>query len=136
MKRNIAAAVAVLLVSAPSLASGGVPSLSGSYVLTLINNCVQSGSSVSQTTAEADFDSTAGTLSFTGFVADGNPITLVKVTGSGPYSNTKNTVTFNGTTYKAFYGAVKQGVVQYASMIAIVAGDSGNCADQLTLSHE
>jgi hypothetical protein len=141
MRKSVVAVFSAILAFTPLVASAGdgpnaVPSLSGDYVLTLINNCVQSGSSVSQTTATATFDADAGTLSFSGFVADGNPIVLTPVTGSGAYSNTKTTVVFAGTTYKAFYGATKKGVAQYVSMIAIVAGGSGNCANQATLVHQ
>jgi hypothetical protein len=132
---------AVSCACTPALASDGgmppgAPQLSGNYVLTLINNCVQSGSSVSQTTGTANFDPTTGQLNFSGYDADGNPITLIKISGSGPYLNDSKTVTFAGTTYKAFYGPVKQGIAQYVSMIAIVAGGSGNCANQATLVHQ
>jgi hypothetical protein len=91
---------------------------------------------VSQTTGTANFDPTTGSLNFSGYDADGNPITLIRISGSGQYLNDNKTVTFAGTTYKAFYGPVKQGVAQYVSMIAIVSGGSGNCANQATLVHE
>lgn len=131
-----AAAAVLLCTSAVASQDAGVPQLSGGYLLTLINNCVESGSSVSQTTAAANFDTGTGILSFKGFVADGNPLFLIGVSGSGPYSNTKTTVTFDNITYKAFYGAVKQGVAQSASLIALVNGASGTCANQVTLVHQ
>lgn len=141
MKFPVTLAFAAACTCAPALASEDVlpptaPQLSGNYVLTLINNCVQSGSSVSQTTGTANFDPATGSLNFSGYDADGNPISLIKISGSGPYTNDAKTVVFAGTTYKAFYGPVKNGVAQYVSMIAIVSGGSGNCANQATLVHE
>lgn len=136
---SVAAGLGVMALAASADAGPvpkAAPSLSGTYVITLINNCVQSGSSVSQTTAYASFDAASGTVAYSGYNADGNPIVLTAVSGSGPFSNDKNTLTFGGTTYKAFYGAAKKGVAQYVSMIAIVAGGSGNCANQATLSRQ
>jgi hypothetical protein len=142
-RKLTAAGLAGLTVIAPLAVRGdshlppsGAPSLSGDYVLTLINNCVQSGSSVSQTTVHASFDSAGGTVSYNGYNADGNPIVLTAISGSESFSNTKTTVTFGGTAYKAFYGPIKRGIAEYVSMIAIVAGDSGNCANQATLVHQ
>lgn len=138
MKKVLFASVAVLCLAMPAAASveAATPQFSGSYVMTLINNCVQSGSSVSQTTALATFDAEAGTLKYKGYVADGDPLFLLGVTASGPYSNTKTTVTFNNITYKAIYGTVTGGVAQYASLIALIKSETGGpCGNQLTLQH-
>lgn len=137
MKSILFASIAVACLAVPASASveAATPLLSGDYVMTLINNCVQSGGSVSQTTALATFDADAGTLKYKGFVADGNPLFMIGVTGSGPYSNTKTTVTFNNITYKAIYGAVSGGVAQYASLIALVKINNGPCGNQVTFQH-
>jgi hypothetical protein len=52
---------------------------------------------------------------------------------TGPYSNTSASVTLNGMTFSAAYGALSAGIVQSA-VLAGVTGDTNNCVMSMRLS--
>ncbi|HWA89047.1 MAG TPA: hypothetical protein VG889_03365 [Rhizomicrobium sp.] len=137
MKFVVVAALAACLLSSPALAKKDVPVLSGAYVYTNIESCISPGGqvSVARTTGVATLDPQTGTASLSGYHSDGQ--SLVAVSQNATYSNTKTEVTINGTTYKAFYGALDKKIATYLSFIGVEPGDDGAiCSDSAWLSRK
>jgi hypothetical protein len=147
LKPAIAASAAALLLAMP--ASAAVPKLSGNYMVDYNEICqanTNNGSATSgETHSEAltvNFDPTSGTATLSGFDVNGALVVSGGVTagyattpmsGSGPYSNTKTTITLGGATFNIFYGPSKKGIVQSAVFNGI---SSGNCAASATAIHQ
>ena len=119
-----------MLVSPAMAAKGTLPIISGNYVLTEVDNCVNSATSFSQETVLASFNPNTGAVTFNGYKAGGNPLTLGASSGSGTYSNTATTLTLNGNTFQVIYGKLAGGKATYLSYIGIEAGDNGPCGEQ------
>lgn len=115
----------------------GNPIISGAYFYTWSEYCTNSdgsGFSFSRITANASFDSGTGIVTVNGYKATGNPPTLTSFSGSGSVSITKNSITFNGTTFPALV-KVKKGVAIYVSYIGVEPGDGDAiCAQQGVIS--
>jgi hypothetical protein len=144
--RLVAASVAVILLATPAFA-GKVPALSGAYIVTYNEVCqantnTQNGGASHSEAVLATFDPGTATATLSGqdvngalVVISGPPTgyTTSPVEGSGPYSNTKTTLTLGGVTFNIVYGAVKKGVAQSAVFNGITAG---NCAASAMAVHQ
>lgn len=136
----VAAAVLSFCVPYEFTAQAQVPSnpiISGAYIYTWSEYCTNgdgTGFSFSRITANASFDAGTGIGTLNGYKASGNPPTLTSFSESGPVSITKNSITFNGTTFPAFI-KVKRGVAIYISYIGTEPGDGdATCAQQGVIS--
>ncbi len=140
MSRSIflaAGAFALLAVSAQA----APPKLSGTYIVNYNEVCqaslVDGQGDTGESHSEAltvTFDDSTMTATLSGIDIQGALVdmngtpsgyTQVPLSGSGPYSNTKTTVTIDGTKFNIFYGPVKHGIAQSAAFNGIT---SGNCA--------
>jgi hypothetical protein len=108
-----------------------VPELSGTYVFQKVENC--GGGVMVQDTGSWTFTNSNKTYSAKGYQIEGVPLAIKTISGSGSYSNTTTTITFDGsTTYYVFYGALTKGV---ASKIVLIALGTGPCGEQFIMSH-
>ena len=143
MNSKLVILIALIAAMSSAVEADGVrkkaPVLSGAYAISGSFNCTDTSShTVSQLTGQMTFNATAGTATIQGYRADGEPMTLTQFShGPGPYSNTATTVTFNGTTYQANFGALKKGVATYVSLLAVDLDEENElCGDQYWLALE
>jgi hypothetical protein len=138
-KSIILAAGAFALFAVPAPAA--VPKLSGTYIVNYNEVCqaslVNGNNNTGESHSEAltvTFDDSTKTATLSGIDIQGALVdmngtpsgyTQAPLSGSGPYSNTKTTVTIDGTTFNIFYGPLKKGVAQSAAFNGIT---TGNCA--------
>jgi hypothetical protein len=150
-KRLIAASAISLLLSTPASAAK-VPALSGSYIVTYNEICQAGSNDDGRSHSEivlATFDPAAGTATLSGKDVNGGlrvngadfGYETDPVTGTGSYTNTKNTLTLNGITFNVLYGAVKKDVVQSAVFNGITddnesRGIGGLCAASAMAIHQ
>jgi hypothetical protein len=157
----VAAFAAVSTLGSNALAAG--PPLSGSYIVDMITVCQPGlqvrfgGGLVGQVVPTNTGTVTAAVLTMTFKPATSNVTitgvnvgsSLLKVfensqfNGANPssaplsaswtYSNTATSLTMNGRTFSAVYGALSAGIVQSA-VLAGVTGDNNNCVASLRLS--
>ena len=140
--RAISASAVILMFCGSAIAAAlpppkAVPKISGSYTYQWIESCFNSDggiAGVSHTAAVVNFDSTSGMATLNGFHAHGSPPVLDPISGTAAYSNTKTTLTLNGTVYEVFYGKVTKGIATSLTYIAVVDGDGDvKCSEQVQL---
>lgn len=143
--RLVAASAAVLVLSASGLAAR-VPELSGAYIVTYNEICEASANSDGRSHSDillATFDPVAGTATLSGKDVNGavrtnneSPLGYVTdpITGTEPYTNSKDKLTLGGETYNIIYGRRAGQQVEAAVFNGITRG--GACAASAMAIHQ
>jgi hypothetical protein len=147
LKSILAASAAVMVMSTPALAT--VPVLSGTYIVNFNEVCQANTNSGSASSGESHaeiltitFNNVSGNASLSGMDVNGALVvmggtatgyTTSPITGSSPYTNTRNTLTLGGVTFNIIYGAAKKGIVQSMVFNGITLG---NCAASAMANHQ
>jgi hypothetical protein len=116
------------------------PVLSGPYIYNWAESCVGSATT-SFMSGVVTFTPKTKVVTLNVYQTGGNPtLTLTHISGSGTYSNTSTTFTWQHagapqTTYQATYGALLSGnIAANVSWIAVV--ENGKCADMAWLTRQ
>lgn len=143
ISRLLTSVVGLALMATPAVARS-VPALAGNYATNYNQTCqaVQSTAdpgSTYQAVFLSTFDSVAGTVHEEGSAVSGGLVvwtggvsgmTISTISKDSSYSNTGNTVTFDGVIYSVFYGPVKKGIARSLVLIGIPAA---GCAVSIIL---
>ena len=136
-KSTLAAAiVAALCVPAQASSVKPVSLLSGTYLISTVENCIQGAGVLNHTTGTLTFDTNTGKAKLDAYVLNGKQIVLLRIRENESYQNSDTSLTLGSDTFHAFYGPSSSGISSYVTFIGLTNEGSAGCLTQGTLTRQ